>query len=246
MTLSSTVACDMGSRQIAKGGSVRWGGVLVHPDSFYPMKAFLKVFAWLSTRSLDWSKVISPSFIGVFGLVGTGAKVPRFEIPGNYVEIPGGKSGKWRFTLNSNISVNLWLLAGIRQPVELCARNERINFADSDNRVWATLTGDGTLTVMAGYMWNGCSPKWWAFGRWWGTPDPVCTRLASLVHDILYQFGKTTHFPFNREACDMVFYNIMIACSANKDFAGTYYGAVCKVGCRFFKNNDCYSFITVS
>jgi hypothetical protein len=221
------------------------GGILVHPDSFTPMKPLLKVFAWLSTRDLNWSKVVHFSagvmpMFSAFNMV----PVPEFKSPSNYVELRGGKSGNYRFTLNSNVRVNLWLLAGITRIPPICPDGKRIEFSDADGRTWATLDGSGVLTIMSGYSWNGCSPKWWAFGRWWGTPDPVCTHLASLVHDVLYQFGNTDHFPINREACDMVFYNIMIACSANKDFAGTYYGAVCKLGCRFFKKNDCYSFFS--
>jgi len=55
------------------------------------------------------------------------------------------------------------------------------------------------LTVMAGYAWNGCSfsPDW--------------ELLASLPHDLLYQFSGCWEFPatvLSRKFCDDLFYGL--------------------------------------
>ena len=60
---------------------------------------------------------------------------------------------------------------------------------------WLHVAPNGTITIQAGYAWNGCDPKWYIAGRTIGTPDgPIQrdgypqTAWASLVHDALCQF----------------------------------------------------------
>jgi hypothetical protein len=95
---------------------------------------------------------------------------------------------------------------------------------------------DGWLIIRAGYAWNGCSPKWKLLWFVCGTPDPECTRLASLVHDLLYQFLLCPGFPFTRQECDYVFWDLM----GDWWLRGTYHHAVNKLGGRFAKYDpDC-------
>ena len=55
------------------------------------------------------------------------------------------------------------------------------------------------------FAWNGCSPKWQAMGRWWGTPDYPETILPSLIHDVLCYFIKTKGFPLRKDEVDYIF-----------------------------------------
>lgn len=69
-------------------------------------------------------------------------------------------------------------------------------FRDQDGTVRLVVEASGRITVMRGYAWNGCSPKFCVFDVLIGTPDGVVhartgkpkTYYASLVHDALYQF----------------------------------------------------------
>jgi hypothetical protein len=69
-------------------------------------------------------------------------------------------------------------------------------FRDKDGTVRLVIETSGCITVMRGYSWNGCSPKFCLLDILIGTPDGVVnvdtgkpkTYYASLVHDALYQF----------------------------------------------------------
>jgi len=67
---------------------------------------------------------------------------------------------------------------------------------DASGRPWLTL-GLRTIVVHAGYAWNGASPKRRVFGLWLGTPDFLCTRRATAVHDALGQFAHLPAFPLD-------------------------------------------------
>jgi hypothetical protein len=89
----------------------------------------------------------------------------------------------------------------------LIPSGQKILFKDSKGRVWMTITSY-KIIISKNYAWDGCTPKkWW--GIWWGTPDFESTILASLLHDVLIQFYKTTHNPFNRYVIDIYFKYIM-------------------------------------
>jgi len=58
-----------------------------------------------------------------------------------------------------------------------------------DDRGIRRMLIDGTFwTILAGYAWDGASPKAFFFGRHWGTPDYKCTRAATCWHDAAGQF----------------------------------------------------------
>ena len=67
---------------------------------------------------------------------------------------------------------------------------------DGDGTCWGTITPQG-ITVHAGYAWNGstASPDWKVI-------------LASLVHDLLYQFSGVAAFPLTRCQCDNIFFSL--------------------------------------
>lgn len=90
---------------------------------------------------------------------------------------------------------------------------------------------NNVLTIHAAYAWNGCSPKRRFLKIVFGTPDPPCSRLASKVHDLLYQFLLTEGFPFTRKQCDDCFFCIM-ALSGFR-FGGLYHYFVKTFGGRF-------------
>jgi hypothetical protein len=103
----------------------------------------------------------------------------------------------WRFRLESDLALQVdteWL--GVHR------------FADEKGITWLTLNGR-TITIASGYAWDGSSPKRLVFGVWVGTPDFESTRMASLVHDALYQFLHVPCFPLRRQDCDRLFGRIM-------------------------------------
>lgn len=135
-----------------------------------------------------------------------------------YRQLHPTKEGKkrWRYTT----------LRGVRVPIKGIT-DKAIYFHDSAGKIWMRIDRFG-IYIEEGYSWNGCSPKrWiWPFG-WCGTPDFKSTILASLVHDVLYQFACTEHFPLHRSDVDAIFYSI-ICMSGDEQIAGIYHGAVKK------------------
>lgn len=136
----------------------------------------------------------------------------------------GGK--RWRFVT----------MQGIRLQVHGIT-DHTICYHDKNGKVWARHDRFG-LYVSPDYSWNGCSPKrWvWPFG-WMGTPDFKCTHLASLIHDVQYQFARTEHFPLNRSDVDAMFYHA-IAMHGEDEIAGIYHGAVRQFGSWSDKPNN--------
>ncbi|MEO5712152.1 MAG: DUF1353 domain-containing protein [Luteolibacter sp.] len=124
-----------------------------------------------------------------------------------------------------------WItLRAIRVPMRgLVTRDTSIVYRDAKGREWMRMDKFGIL-IARDYAWNGCSPKrWLPVLGWVGTPDLKCTLLASLVHDTLYQFHPTRHFPLDRAEADAVFREI-IEESGNEGIASTYYHAVREFG----------------
>jgi hypothetical protein len=146
--------------------------------------------------------------------------LPSFDEQDHYRQLHPTREGgrRWRFVTQR----------GIRLPVKGIT-DTTIVYHDSRGKPWARHDRFGVY-VEAGYAWNGCSPKrWvWPFG-WMGTPDFDCTRLASLVHDIHYQFCRTAHFPLHKCQVDSLFYEC-IAMTGNIEIASLYHGAVVKHG----------------
>lgn len=121
-------------------------------------------------------------------------------------------------------------LRHIRFPISgLVADRSVITFHDASGRVWLQIDRFGAL-IPEGYAWNGCSPKrWLPLLGWVGTPDFRETLAASLLHDALYQFHATRHFPLHRSDCDQLFHDL-IAAVGSEEIAGIYYTAVRRFG----------------
>lgn len=104
---------------------------------------------------------------------------------------------KYRFTLKSEMRV--------RFP----GRNF-VNhiFCDGGGIERMRMEGD-TIIVAPEYSWDGSSPKFQILGAWIGTPDFEGTRLASMIHDTLYQFLHLACFPLKRQDCDRIFGEVM-------------------------------------
>jgi len=89
-------------------------------------------------------------------------------------------------------------------------------FRDAKGKVRLVIETTGRMTVMRGYSWNGCSPKFCLFDILIGTPDGVVhvgtgrpkAYFASLVHDALYQFLPLSA-PLTRGDADRVFLRLL-------------------------------------
>ena len=74
--------------------------------------------------------------------------------------------------------------------------NQGVAFLDKRGHRRLEIHPNGDLKVLAGYAWDGCTPKFSLFDILIGTPDGIPnertkrpkTYYASLVHDVLYQF----------------------------------------------------------
>lgn len=105
----------------------------------------------------------------------------------------------WRYRLDNDFQHHTPHLAGC--------------FFDSD---WLVIC-DGSLTIRAGYAWDGCSPAWrLPGGLWLGTPDGSLgidgrpqTYYASLVHDALCQFAP--NLAITRDTSVAVFAEMLAA-----------------------------------
>ena len=93
---------------------------------------------------------------------------------------------KWVFVLDGDYA---WPSG--RSFVEDCA------FEDSSGTRRLEIRKNGEIKVLAGYAWDGCTPKFSLWDICVGTPDGVPNALtkkpkayyASLLHDALYQFS---------------------------------------------------------
>lgn len=91
-----------------------------------------------------------------------------------------------------------------------------IAFEDERGNRWLELHPCGKIRVLKNYAWDGCSPKFFMWDIAIGTPDGIPnydtkkpkTYLASLVHDVLYQF-LDDGVPLKRRDVDQIFLQIM-------------------------------------
>lgn len=150
-------------------------------------------------------------------------EIPAFVQDEHYRQ---NRGGRYRFTLLDSVTVR------IDHPGQNDLPNP-ILFRDNQGIEWARWC-KGKLHIRPHYSWDGCSPKARFAMLWLGTPDPPCTRLASLVHDVLYQFIATQHFPWSRAQADACFYDIMKL--SGFLMAGTFHGAVRMFGGLFVAN----------
>lgn len=143
-------------------------------------------------------------------------------------------SVKWIYVLNGDsaeINVLSYLPANT---------TENWAFEDSSGKRRLEIYADGTLRVLAGYAWDGCSPKFSVCDILIGTPDGAPnhgterpkTYFASLFHDALYQFMDDGS-PISKPIADRIFLHVLV----RDDFAPRhlYYWAVRIFGGMFHK-----------
>ena len=85
---------------------------------------------------------------------------------------------------------------------------------------WLEIKGN-TISLLASknnkYAWDGCTPKWEVSDFIVGVPDgkfdkdteEAITYYASMIHDVLCQFGMCEGFPVSRKEADMIFKQIL-------------------------------------
>lgn len=116
---------------------------------------------------------------------------------------------KWVFRLDENYVYNLrhYLPPGW---------NEGCVFVDQKGRKRLEIHPNGDARVLAGYSWDGCTPKCAIFDIVIGTPDGIPNEktgkpkayYASLLHDVLYQF-LDVDLPLSRAQIDHVFLDVL-------------------------------------
>lgn len=133
-----------------------------------------------------------------------------------------------------------WLYR-IERPVTWASGHafaEDMAFEDRDGVRRLEITKDGHITVLAGYAWDGCTPKFCLMDILFGIPDGVVdsrtgrpkTYYASLIHDVLYQFlGEG--LPLTRREIDGFFLRLMS--DTGFAFRYVYYAAVRILGGLF-------------
>ncbi len=119
--------------------------------------------------------------------------------------------GRYRFCLTADLAVDLGL--GLNG-------NHVLRDGETD---WAILRGD-ILTIFEGYAFDGCSPAWQIFGRWFGTPTPRKAVAAAAVHDCLRGYLGLDCLHYTRKDTDDVFWNMLKA--EGFPMGGVYHGAV--------------------
>ena len=115
-------------------------------------------------------------------------------------------SARWLYKLDQNFS---W-------ESGFSIAEDRV-FKDAKGRLRLILEKEGgRITVLRGYTWNGCSPKFLIFDVLLGTPEGVThsetqkskTYFASMVHDALYQF-LDKGLPLTRRQADATFLRLL-------------------------------------
>jgi hypothetical protein len=89
-------------------------------------------------------------------------------------------------------------------------------FEDSSGTRRFEIHPDGTAKVLAGYAWDGCTPKFALWDILLGIPDGVPNvqtlkpkaYYASLLHDVLYQF-LDAGLPLSRASADNLFLELL-------------------------------------
>jgi hypothetical protein len=106
---------------------------------------------------------------------------------------------KYKYTLARGESISL-------RPSEINYSNVTSFLGD-----WLRTGTDSYFTyiyIPEGYSWDGCSPKFKLFGKFIGSPDfGNKTKIASLVHDALYQYAGLHSIP--KDKCDFIFLSLM-------------------------------------
>ena len=61
---------------------------------------------------------------------------------------------------------------------------------------------DSSMTIYAGFSWDGCSPSQLFGIKWLSAPSPASTIVGSLYHDLFYQFVGVRGCPWDRRCAD--------------------------------------------
>jgi len=112
-----------------------------------------------------------------------------------------------------------------------CTHEKNWGFEDENGVLRLKLLSDGHIIVMAGYCWDGCTPKFCFMDVLLGTPEGAILRKigtpktwdASLIHDALCQF-LPAEMPLTQKEID----DCMLELLQMRGFALSYfyYGAV--------------------
>ena len=94
--------------------------------------------------------------------------------------------------------------------------NEGCAFVDRKGHRRLEIHPNGDARIVAGYAWDGCTPKFSLFDIVFGIPDGVPNQVtkkpkayyASLMHDVLYQF-LDANLPLSRAQADRIFLEIL-------------------------------------
>lgn len=112
-----------------------------------------------------------------------------------------------------------------------------VTFYDNKNTPRLRISSGGDITVLKGYAWDGCSPKFNIFDWGYiGVPDGTMEKFtgqpkayfASLVHDALYQFINDSDMPYTRVEIDKIFFVLLQ--ESKFSLRAIYYGAVRLLG----------------
>lgn len=136
-------------------------------------------------------------------------------------------SENWVFTLDED---HVW-----KSPLSFEADAA---FEDRTGRRWLEVRTDGTIRVLAGYSWDGCTPKVFLWQVFAGIPDGIVdartrrpkTYHASLIHDVLYQF-LDDGLGVSRAEADRCF--LLLMEDTGFRLRGVYYRAVRLLGWLF-------------
>jgi hypothetical protein len=94
--------------------------------------------------------------------------------------------------------------------------SEACAFVDRKGRRRLEIHANGDVRILAGYAWDGCTPKFSLFDIVFGISDGIPNEktkkpkayYASLLHDALYQF-LDADLPLSRAQADRVFLELM-------------------------------------
>ena len=142
----------------------------------------------------------------------------------HYKALPAD-SRKYRFELLRMAEIHL------DKPLPLAAP---LRLVDKLGRHWGTAY-QTKIKIYPRYQWDGCSPKFILFKKFFGTPDFQTTILASLVHDFLGQSDRCGHY-VPRAVQDALFRNILS--QSGFPLSWGYFGGT-KIGSFWFLNVTC-------
>ena len=143
----------------------------------------------------------------------------------------------WLYRLEKDYSYSTMRLRHLSEALIVKDYNEWISIECKSPEVWRSTT----ITIKAGYAWDGCTPKFSILGLMvLGVPDgrlrhnvPM-TYHASLVHDALCQFRH--ELPITKQQVNAIFNDMLW--EVGFPLRRLYVGAVNKFGPQDFIRED--------